>query len=116
LTHLPSFKLIREMAIAIRDDFDAVGLRVLAGRTKDASQTRGHLAIASVCEVMDFGTAAQIGGIDPGSSPGPDAARLGAPFQNVWSGWPSQPKAVRPFVKTVFGTERGAAPAGGGGS
>jgi transposase len=68
LIHFPSFKLIREMAmsaaIVVRGDFDAVGLRVLAGKTKDASQARRLLAIAAVCEGMDRDTAARIGGMD----------------------------------------------------
>jgi hypothetical protein len=65
------------------DDFDAAGLRVLAGSTKDASQARRLLAIAAVCKGMDRNTAARIVGMDPGSSPGPDAARLGAPLQRT---------------------------------
>jgi hypothetical protein len=85
LNHFSSFKLIREMAmsveIVVQEDFDAAGLRFLAGKTKDASQARRHLAIAAVCEGMDRDTAARIGGMDPGSSPGPDIARLGAPLQ-----------------------------------
>jgi hypothetical protein len=85
LIHFSLFKLIREMAmsaaIVVREDFDAAGLRVLAGRTKDASQARRLLAIAAVCEGMDRDTAARVGGMDPGSSPGPDIARLGAPLQ-----------------------------------
>jgi hypothetical protein len=68
-------------AIVVRGDFDAAGLRVMAGKTRDASQARRLLAIAAVCEGMDRDTAARIGGMDPGSSPGPDAARLGAPLQ-----------------------------------
>ena len=68
-------------AILVRDGFDALGLRVLAGKTKDASQARRLLVIAAVCEGMDRDAAARIGGMDPGSSPGPDAARLGAPLQ-----------------------------------
>ena len=51
-------------AIAVRDDFDAVGLRALAGRTKDASQARRLLAIAAVCAGMDRDAAARIGGMD----------------------------------------------------
>ncbi len=52
-------------AILVRDGFDAVGLRVLAGKTKDASQARRLLAIAAVCECMDRDAAARIGGMDP---------------------------------------------------
>ena len=51
-------------AIAVRDDFDAVGLRVLAGKTKDANQARRLLAIAAVCDGMDRDAAARIGGMD----------------------------------------------------
>jgi transposase len=68
LIHFPSFKLIREMAmsvsIVVRGDFNAAGLRVLAGKTRDASQARRLLSIAAVCEGMDRDMAARIGGMD----------------------------------------------------
>jgi transposase len=51
-------------AIALRDDFDATQLRVLAGRVKDANQARRLLAIAAVYEGMDREEAACIGGMD----------------------------------------------------
>jgi hypothetical protein len=68
-------------ALLVGGDFDAAGLRVLVGRTKDAGQVRRLLVIAAVCQGMDRDTAARIGGMDAGSSPGPDAARLDAPLQ-----------------------------------
>ena len=51
-------------AIAVRDDYDAEGLRVLAGKTKDANQARRLLALAAVCGGMDREEAARIGGMD----------------------------------------------------
>ena len=51
-------------AIAVRDDYDADGLRVLAGKTKDANQARRLLALAAVCDGMDREAAARIGGMD----------------------------------------------------
>ena len=51
-------------AIAVRDDYDAEGLRVLAGKTKDANQARRLLAFAAVCDGMDREEAARIGGMD----------------------------------------------------
>ena len=51
-------------AIVVRDDFDAVRLRVLAGKAKDASQARRLLAIAAVYEGMDRDMAARIGGME----------------------------------------------------
>jgi transposase len=51
-------------AIAVREDFSADELRLLAGRVKDANQARRLLAIAAVCEGMDREEAARIGGMD----------------------------------------------------
>jgi transposase len=51
-------------AIAVRADFSADELRLLAGRVKDANQARRLLAIAAVCEGMDREEAASIGGMD----------------------------------------------------
>jgi len=66
--HLPLDGLIREVAmsaaIAVRDDYDAGQLRGLAGKTRDANQARRLLAIAAVCDGMDRGDAARIGGMD----------------------------------------------------
>ena len=51
-------------AIVVREDFGAAGLRVLAGKTKDANQARRLLAIAAVRDGMDRDAAARIGGMD----------------------------------------------------
>jgi transposase len=51
-------------AIALRDDFEADELRLLAGRVKDAHQARRLLAIAAVYDGMDREEAARIGGMD----------------------------------------------------
>jgi transposase len=60
--------LIREAemsaAIALRDDFEADELRLLAGRVKDADQVRRLLALAAVYDGMDREEAARIGGMD----------------------------------------------------
>ena len=48
-------------AIEIRADFDAVGLRLLAKRSKDAKQARRLLSIAAVYDGLSRGEAAQIG-------------------------------------------------------
>jgi transposase len=51
------------MAIALRDDFDAPGLRVAARKTKDAGQARRLLALAAVYDGATRTEAAQIGGV-----------------------------------------------------
>ncbi|MBK8211307.1 MAG: hypothetical protein IPK78_16495 [Rhodospirillales bacterium] len=51
-------------AIALREDFDAVELRRLAGTVKDANQARRLLALAAVCDGQDRQMAARIGGMD----------------------------------------------------
>jgi len=51
-------------AIAVREDFEAEELRVLAGRVKDANQARRLLAIAAILDGMDREEAARIGGMD----------------------------------------------------
>ena len=51
-------------AIALRDDFEADELRVLAGRVKNANQARRLLALAAVYDGMDREQAARIGGMD----------------------------------------------------
>lgn len=60
--------LIREVemgaAIALRDDFEAEELRLLAGRVKNANQARRLLAIAAIYDGMDREEAARIGGMD----------------------------------------------------
>jgi hypothetical protein len=53
-------------------------LRRLAAAGKDANQSRRLLSIAAVLDGMSRTEAAKIGGMDPGSSPGPDAAGFGA--------------------------------------
>ncbi len=51
-------------AVVLRDDFTAPELRRLAGKAKDADQTRRLLALAAVYDGMDRETAARIGGMD----------------------------------------------------
>lgn len=51
-------------AIAVRDEFEAEELRILAGRVKDANQARRLLAIAAIVDGMDREEAARIGGMD----------------------------------------------------
>jgi len=51
-------------AIAVRDDFEAEELRLLAGKVKDSNQVRRLLALAAVYEGMDREEAARIGGMD----------------------------------------------------
>ena len=51
-------------AIALREDFSASDLRKLAGRAKDAHQSRRLLALAAVREGRSREEAAQIGGMD----------------------------------------------------
>jgi transposase len=51
-------------AIAVRDDFEADELRLLAGKTKDANQARRLLAIAAIYDGMDREEASRIGGMD----------------------------------------------------
>jgi transposase len=52
------------VALGLRDDFDAAGLRALARRLKDARQARRLLAIAAVYDGMSRGEAAKVGGMD----------------------------------------------------
>lgn len=51
-------------AVALRADFDAVELRALARRCRDAKQSRRLLSIAAVYDGMSRGAAARIGGMD----------------------------------------------------
>ena len=51
------------MAIPLRGDFDAVGLRAAARRTKDAAQARRLLALAAVYGGATRTEAARIGGV-----------------------------------------------------
>src|SRR5215211_935171 len=51
-------------AIAIRSDYSAAQLRLLAGRAKDANQSRRLLSLAAVLEGMNRTDAARIGGMD----------------------------------------------------
>ena len=50
-------------AIALRDDFDAVTLRVLAKKGGDAGQIRRLLALAEIYDGGSRGDAARIGGV-----------------------------------------------------
>ena len=50
-------------AIVLREDFDALALRGLAKKTRDANQSRRLLALAEICDGGSRGQAARIGGI-----------------------------------------------------
>jgi transposase len=49
--------------VLLRDDFDAAALRMLARKTRDASQARRLLALAEVYDGGSRGKAARIGGV-----------------------------------------------------
>lgn len=51
-------------AIKLREDYDAVELRRLAGKAKDANQARRLLALAAVYDGRDREQAARVGGMD----------------------------------------------------
>jgi len=51
------------MAIALRADYDAAGLRAFARRTKDAPQARRLLALAAIYDGATRTQAASIGGV-----------------------------------------------------
>ena len=51
------------MAIPLRGDFDAAGLRARARRTKDAAQARRLLALAAIYDGATRTEAAKIGGV-----------------------------------------------------
>jgi transposase len=51
-------------AVRLREDYSAAALRALAGRAKDANQSRRLLSLAAVRDGMDRGSAAKIGGMD----------------------------------------------------
>ena len=49
--------------IALREDFDALALRGLAKKTRDANQSRRLLALAAIYDGGSRGQAARIGGM-----------------------------------------------------
>ena len=51
------------MAVPLRGDFDATGLRAAARRTKDAAQARRLLALAAIYDGATRTEAAKIGGV-----------------------------------------------------
>lgn len=51
-------------AVALRPDFDAVTLRALAKRCRNARQSRRLLSIAAIYDGMRRGDAAKVGGMD----------------------------------------------------
>ncbi len=51
-------------AVKLREDCSAEQLRALARRSKDVNQSRRLLSLAAVCDGMDRGSAAKIGGMD----------------------------------------------------
>ena len=52
------------VALRLRDDFDAAGVRALAARSSDAKQSRRLLSIAAIYDGMSRADAAKIGGMD----------------------------------------------------
>lgn len=50
--------------VGLRSDYSAVDLRRLAKKSKDNNQARRLLSLAAVCDGMNRGEAAQIGGMD----------------------------------------------------
>jgi transposase len=55
---------IMPLAVKLREDYSAEGLRGLARRSKDARQSRRLLSLAAVRDGMDRSEAAKIGGMD----------------------------------------------------
>lgn len=51
-------------AIAVRTDYSAAQLRILAARTKHAKQSRRLLSLAAILDGMNRADAARIGGMD----------------------------------------------------
>ena len=51
-------------SVRLREDYTAVEVRALAGRSKDAGQVRRLLSIAAIYDGMDRESAARIGGMD----------------------------------------------------
>src|SRR5258705_11492272 len=66
--------------VPLRSDFDTIGLRMLARRSRDPDQTRRLLALA---EIYDGGSR-------------PDAARLGGVWGAIVRGWGGRFKRKRP--------------------
>ena len=52
------------IAVRLREDYSAEGLRGLARRSRDVNQSRRLLSLAGVRDGMDRGAAARIGGMD----------------------------------------------------
>jgi transposase len=86
-------------ALTLRDDYDAVSLRLLARKAKDSRVARRLLALAGVYDGMDRSAAAKAGGMDRQSlrdwviafnANGPDGLRDGKR-----SGAPSKLNAAR---------------------
>ena len=73
------------MAVPLRADFDAVGVRCWA--RKDGPQARRLLALAAIYEGASRTEAARIGGGDAS-----DRSRLGAQVQRRWSGGSDRPE------------------------
>ena len=51
-------------SVQLRDDYDAIGLRELAKRSRDPRQIRRLLALAAVYDGMSRADAAKVGGMD----------------------------------------------------
>lgn len=83
------------VAIVLRTEFTSRRLRSLAVATRKAKQSRRLLAIAAAHDGMSRAAAAEIGGMDLGSSPGRDAARPGAPVQGRRSRRVDRPHLAR---------------------
>jgi transposase len=52
------------VAVKLREEYSAEGLRSLAKRSKDANQSRRLLSLAAIRDRMDRGEEAKIGGMD----------------------------------------------------
>lgn len=73
-------------SIPLGNAFDAVTLRRLARRSKDARQSRRLLALAAVYDAM-IATGSGSACWRDGQA---KFARLGSSFQRAWPGWPVQ--------------------------
>ena len=77
------------MAIALRPDFDSLGLRLAARASDDPNQVRRLLALAAIYDGSTRREAAAIGGGDL-----TDRSGLGVEVQFVRSGGPDRPQGA----------------------
>lgn len=67
-------------ALALREDYDAVGLRGLARTTRHAGQARRLLALAAIYDAASRGDAARLAGTDrPENEADPTVGKTGHP-------------------------------------